>query len=168
MSAEDTLNDKSKRRRGLRRQAEAAVEQVELEDEVMDEDGDDDDSSERGLSERKGRATPGRRTQEVEEVKQEGNFFTRLGRRLSGYIEGVRSEVQKVVWPTREEVRRLTTIVIIVTIIASIILGIISLLFNTIIAAGLSTPAIFIIMIVVAAVAFGVYLRASNRRTSAF
>lgn len=168
MSAEDSLNDKSKRRRGLRQQADAAVQSVDIEDEVMDDEDDEEEGSSRGLSERKGRATPGRRSQETEEEKEEGNVLTRFVRRLSGYIEGVRSEVQKVVWPTREEVRRLTTIVIIVTIISAIVLGIISALFNAVIAAGLNTPVLIVGLVVVAIVIFAVYLRTSNRRTSAF
>ena len=71
MSAEDTLNEKSKRRRGLRRQAE--VETLDNVEEVEDEgyEEDDDESSSRGLTVKKGRATPGRRTQETE-VAEEG------------------------------------------------------------------------------------------------
>jgi len=168
MSAEDSLNDKSKSRRSLRQQ-EAAVPNVDVEDDVMDDEEDEgEESSSRGITERKGRATPSRRTQETEEVEQDGNILTRTVGGLRGYIEGVRSETQKVIWPSREEVRSLTSIVLVVTIVGSIVLGILSLLFNALIAAGLSSPIVFIILFVVAAVAFGVYLRASNRRTSAF
>jgi len=168
MSAEDTLNDKSKRRRGVRQQ-EPAVENTDMDDEVMDDEGEDDDSSSsRGISERKGRATPSRRALEVVEEAQEGNILTRFVARMRGYIEGVRSETQKVIWPTREEVRRLTVIVLIVMIAGSVVLGLMSLLFNALIAAGLTSPIVFIIMVVVAVIFFGVYLRASNRRTSAF
>jgi preprotein translocase SecE subunit len=168
MSAEDTLNDKSKRRRGVRQQ-EPAVENTDTDDEVMDDEGEDDDSSSsRGISERKGRATPSRRALEVVEETQEGNILTRFVARMRGYIEGVRSETQKVIWPSREEVRRLTVIVLIVMIVGSLALGLLSLLFNVLIAAGLTSPIVFIIMVVVAVIFFGVYLRASNQRTSAF
>jgi preprotein translocase SecE subunit len=168
MSAEDTLNDKSKRRRGVRQQ-EPAVENTDMDDEVMDDEGEDDDSSSsRGISERKGRATPSRRALEVVEETQEGNILTRFVARMRGYIEGVRSETQKVIWPSREEVRRLTVIVLIVMIVGSLALGLLSLLFNVLIAAGLTSPIVFIIMVVVAVIFFGVYLRASNQRTSAF
>lgn len=168
MSAEDTLNDKSKRRRGVRQQ-EPAVENTDMDDEVMDDEGEDDDSSSsRGISERKGRATPSRRALEVVEETQEGNILTRFVARMRGYIEGVRSETQKVIWPSREEVRRLTVIVLIVMIAGSVVLGLMSLLFNALIAAGLTSPIVFIIMVVVAVIFFGVYLRASNQRTSAF
>lgn len=173
MSAGDTLEDKRKRRRELRRQAAEAtpVDSVEAEDELMEDDEDDGEDSGRGISERKGRATPSRRAQlEVEEAKAEGNFITRPLRGLRDYLEGVRSEVQKVAWPTREETRRLTVIVLVVTILASITLGVISLLFNLFINAGLQTggSGIFFVALIAAVVVFGVYLRRSNRRTTTF
>jgi preprotein translocase SecE subunit len=167
MSAEDTLNEKSKRRRGLRRQAE--VEAVDSVEEVDDEgyEEDDEESSSRGLTVKKGRATPGRRTQETE-VAQEGNFFTRAIRGFGEYVEGVRSEIQKVVWPTPEEVRRLTTIVLVSTIIAAIILGALSFIFNELFILGIQNPVIFGILFVVAVIVFGFYLRQSNNRSSRY
>lgn len=170
MSAEDTLSEK-RRRRALRRQTEAevtsSVEEAEELEEELDEE--EDESSSRGLTERKGRPTPSRRTQEIEVSEPKGNFITRYFFSLREYFEGVRAEIQKVTWPTREETRRLTTIVLAVTIAASIILGIISLLFNALIAAGLSAPLIvFGGLFLVAVVVFGWYLRQSNRRTSSF
>lgn len=169
MSAEDTLSEK-RRRRALRRQTEAEVASSAEETEEVDEELDEeDDSSGRGLTERKGRPTPSRRTQEIEVSEPQGNFITRYFYGLREYFEGVRAEIQKVTWPTREETRRLTTIVLIVTIIASITLGIISLLFNALIAAGLNAPLIiFGGLFLVAVVVFGWYLRQSNRRTSSF
>lgn len=167
MSAEDTLNEKPKRRRGLRRQAEVeTLDTVEAVDEERYED--DDESSERGLTGKKGRATPGRRTQETEVTQAEGNFLTRTVRGLGGYIEGVRSEVQKVVWPTREEVRRLTTIVLVTTIIAALILGTLSFIFNELFVLGLNNPVIFAVLFVLAVGAFIFYLRQSNRRSSSY
>lgn len=170
MSAGESLNDKRKRRRELRRQAEetAAVETFELDDD-LERQNDDEVNDGRGLTERKGRATPGRRTQEMEEAKVEGNFITRRVRGLREYIEGVRSEVQKIVWPTRAETRRLTIIVLTTTIIASLVLGIISLLFNEYIIIGIQQPGlVFGISIVAVIVVFAYYLRRSNRRTSSF
>jgi preprotein translocase subunit SecE len=167
MSAEDTLNEKSKRRRGLRRQAE--VETLDNVEEVDDEgyEEDDDESSSRGLTVKKGRATPGRRTQETE-VAEEGNFVTRTIRGLGEYIEGVRAEIQKVVWPTPEEVRRLTTIVLVSTIIAALVLGAISFIYNELFILGIQNPAIFGILFVVAVIIFGWYLRQSNNRGSRY
>jgi len=167
MSAEDTLNEKPKRRRGLRRQA--VVEPVEAIEEVDDEsDDEDDESSERGLTGKKGRATPGRRTQEVEVAESGGNFITRTVRGLGDYIEGVRSEVQKVVWPTRAETRRLTSIVLSVTIISALVLGAISFIFNELFFIGLQNPVVFGIVFVVAVVVYILYLRQSNKRGSRF
>jgi hypothetical protein len=95
MSAEDTLNEKSRRRRGLRRQAEVEPEDnVEEVDDEVEEYDEDDESSSRGLTEKKGRATRGRRTQEVEVTDTDGNFITRPIRGMGEYIEGVRAEMQ--------------------------------------------------------------------------
>ena len=137
-------------------------------DEVYDDSDESEDSEGRGLTASKGRATPGRRTQEVVEVQAEGNFITRPLNNIREYWEGVRSEIQKVVWPTREESRRLTTIVLIVCIVASAILGTISAIFTSLIGIALTTPAIFFIIFLVALVGFVYYLRQSNRRTSSF
>jgi preprotein translocase subunit SecE len=166
MSAEDTLNEKSKRRRGFRRQTEVEpVDSIEEEDEeVVDEEYDDDESSGRGLTGKKGRATPGRRTQETEVAQTEGNFITRPLRGLGEYIEGVRSEIQKVVWPTREETRRLTTIVLSVTIISAIVLGAVSFVFNELFVLGIKSPMIFGVLFVVVVGAFIYYLSQSNKR----
>lgn len=168
MSAEDTLNEKSKRRRGLRRQAEE-VETLDSVEEVDDEgyEDDDDESSARGLTVKKGRATPGRRTQETE-VVQEGNFITRTIRGFGEYVEGVRSEIRKVVWPTPEEVRRLTTIVLVSTILAAIVLGALSFLFNELFILGIQNPIIFGILFVVAVIVFGMYLRQTNNRSNRY
>lgn len=169
MSAEHkTLDNNSKRRRGkLRREApEAPVQNIEVTDDL--EDDDDEESLTRGLTERKGRATPGRRTQEVEVSKSEGNFITRPIRGLREYLEGVRSEIQKVVWPSREETRRLTGIVLSVTIVSALVLGIISLLFNELFALGLRNPLVFGIVFVLILGAFLYYLRRNSRQTSSF
>jgi len=169
MSAEDTLNEKSRRRRGLRRQAEAEpVDNVEEVDDEQEEYDDDDDSSERGLTEKKGRATRGRRTQEVEVTETDGNFITRPIRGLGGYIEGVRAEMQKVVWPTREETRRLTTIVLSVTILSALVLGAVSFVFTELFVLGLKSPIIFAVLFVIALGVFFYYLRLSNKRGSSY
>ena len=144
----------------------------ELENDAVEDDGEDEGSETRGLTAPKGRATPGRRTQEVEEVKAETGIvhsITSPFRSIGEYWEGVRSEMQKVIWPTRDETQRLATIVLVVTIVSSIVLGLLSLIFSAIIAAGLNSPLIvFGGIFVLAVVAFGFYLRSSNRGSGLF
>lgn len=138
-------------------------------DEVYDDSDESEESESRGLTAPKGRATPGRRTQEVVEVKSEGNFVTRPLYALRDYWEGVRSEIQKVAWPTREETRRLTSIVLVVCVIASIVLGTISAIFTWLVGVGLEAPIIvFGGILLLTLAAFAYYLRLSNRRTSSF
>ena len=157
------------------KQSNLIVDDVEdLENDTVEDDNDSEDegSSTRGITAPKGRATPGRRTQEVEEVKAETGIVSSVTapfRSMGEYWEGVRSEMQKVIWPTREETQRLATIVLVVTIISSLVLGLLSLIFSAIIAAGLTSPLIvFGAIFVVAIVAFGIYLRSSNRGSSMF
>jgi preprotein translocase SecE subunit len=144
----------------------------ELENEAVEDEGEEAGSSSRGLTAPKGRATPGRRTQEVEEEKAESGIVSGITspfRSMAEYWEGVRSEMQKVIWPTREETQRLATIVLVVTIASSAVLGLLSLIFSAIIAAGLNSPLIvFGAIILIALVAFGFYLRSSNRGSTLF
>lgn len=144
----------------------------ELENDTVEDDGEDEVPSTRGITAPKGRATPGRRTQEVEEEKSESGIVSGITspfRSMAEYWEGVRSELQKVIWPTREETQRLATIVLVVTIISSIVLGLLSLIFTALIAAGLNSPlVVFGGVFVLAVVAFGFYLRSSNRGTGLF
>jgi preprotein translocase subunit SecE len=144
-------------------------------DETLDEaeelealEGDESDDDERGLTVGKGRATPGRRNQEDE--TERGNFITRRVRGLGNYFEGVRGELKKVSWPTREETRRLTIIVITTLIIASILLGVvISGLFSELFRIGLNNPIILLgFMVLAVGGGFAFYQlrvkRASERR----
>lgn len=45
------------------------------------------------------------------------------------FLREVRDELKKVVWPTREEVVRLTSLVIVVTLIVALFVGSVDLLF---------------------------------------
>jgi preprotein translocase subunit SecE len=125
----------------------AARKQAE-EAELTEIDDDEEDDANRGLTASKGRATPSRRQREEEAEENRGNFLTRFVRNLRDYFEGVRSEVGKVVWPTREETRRLSTIVLIALIIASLILGTISGLFTELFRLALESPFIVIAFMV--------------------
>jgi len=97
--------------------------------EEVEEQEDDEAVEDRGVTVGKGRATPSRRRQDEAE-EDSGNVATRTVGGLREYFEGVRSELGKVIWPTREEARRLTIIVLVTLIAASIVLGAISLLFT--------------------------------------
>lgn len=46
------------------------------------------------------------------------------------YLSEVRSEIRKVTWPDQDDVRRLTYIVLLVTIISSLVLGALSIFFS--------------------------------------
>lgn len=156
------------------KQSDLIVDDVEeLEDDIdgVEDDESESTSSTRGITAPKGRATPGRRTQEIQEEKSETGVVATVTspfRSIAEYWEGVRSELQKVVWPTREETQRLATIVLVVTILASLVLGALSLLFNAIIAAGLNTPIVFGVILAVAIIGFVFYLRTANRGSRLF
>jgi preprotein translocase SecE subunit len=80
---------------------------------------------------RKDRPTPSAR-----QVKPRGTGSTGLVNRIPvvrtvvAYFRGVATEMQKVTWPTREETRRLTLVVLGVTIAFSIGLGLLSSFFS--------------------------------------
>lgn len=158
--AENTLDNKSKRR-GRR------LKPVEADLEVEDDDELDDEDDGRGITVGKGRPTPGRRnTAEVEKEAEGGNFIVRAFRSIREYFEGVRSELNKVSWPTRTDVRNLSLIVLATTIAASIILGIVGLGFTELFRIGLATPSIFVVVfVIVGAIAFVLYRRSQNSTT---
>jgi preprotein translocase subunit SecE len=142
--------------------AEEAVEEIEEKSRRRRED-DDLDDSERGLTDRKGRATRSRRQTEV--VVKRG-FLGRIWDGTRGYIKGVSDELDKVVWPTREETIRLSRIILIVTIASALVLGLISFAFTELFVIGIreGKPIVFLIFgIAVVAVVFG-YRWYDNRR----
>lgn len=75
---------------------------------------------------RKDRPTPSQR----EEAPRSRNFVVRFVQNVREYFREVNAELRKVAWPTREEINRLTRIVLAVTIIASIFLGAVSFFFG--------------------------------------
>jgi len=155
VSTEKTMDEKQSRRR---RKTKPDVEEVE---EIVEDEVEEEDDEERGLSERKGRPTRGRRAQ-VEEVET-GNFITRPLYRAGTFLQDVRSELGKVTWPTRQETFDLTRIVLVTTILSAITLGIIAALFTELIRLGLEVPAVLIVVVVLAVAAAVYYIRASNR-----
>ncbi len=133
--------------------------------EEVEEQEDDEAVEDRGVTVGKGRATPSRRRQDEAE-EDSGNVATRTVGGLREYFEGVRSELGKVIWPTREEARRLTIIVLVTLIAASIVLGAISLLFTELFRIGLSSPIILLAVMLVAIVGGLAFMRFSSRRSS--
>ncbi len=61
-----------------------------------------------------------------------------------GYLQNVGVEIRKVTWPTRADARRLTGIVLIVTIAAAISLGMISFALSELFRFGIETPLILL------------------------
>jgi preprotein translocase subunit SecE len=145
--------------------AKTRDEETELEAEELDEVEEEVSSpSTRGITAGKGRATPSRRRQEEAE-EETGNVATRGIDRLREYFEGVRSELGKVIWPTREETRRLTIIVLIALIISSLVLGAISLAFTELFKIGLGTPIILLVVMFIGVAGGYFFLRWNSRRT---
>lgn len=63
------------------------------------------------------------------------------------YFNEVRTELNKVSWPDREDVIRLTRIVIIATILASIALGLMSIILTAVMTDyGLNAPWVFVVI----------------------
>ncbi|MBL8130297.1 MAG: preprotein translocase subunit SecE [Anaerolineae bacterium] len=123
-------------------------------------------SEETTLAAGKGRATPSRRAVEEAEEKA-GNVVTRTIGGLRGYFEGVGSELRKVTWPSQDDLRRLSIIVIVTLVAAALALGLISFAFTELFRLGLSSPIILIGFMAVAVVVGFVVTRAYGRRTSA-
>lgn len=142
MAAENTADVKeSKRRR------RPQTDEAELVEEAAAEGG-------------KGYATPGRRSRGEDETENKGNVITSPFIRFRDYLKDVRSELDKVVWPTRYEVRRLTTIVIVALIATSLALGLIGFIMNRLVEFGLNTPAFLAVgLVIVLAVAVYVVRR---------
>lgn len=86
-------------------------------------------------------------TKAAAEVKQDN--------RLVRYFKETRAELRKVHWPTRQEARSLTLIVLSVTVAMSVLLGLLDLLFNWLTEGIVVTPLdpIRLILMIVLAIA---------------
>lgn len=156
MPADKTIGDEQKTGRRRPLLGRNRPEEEEIEDEEIVE--------ERGVTAGKGRATPGRRQQDEEE--ETGNIATRTVGGFREYLEGVRSELSKVIWPTREEAQRLTIIVIVTLVVSAIVLGSISLFFTELFRIGLGSPIILLAVMVIAIAGGLIFLRVNSRRSS--
>ncbi|PJF22984.1 MAG: preprotein translocase subunit SecE [Phototrophicales bacterium] len=124
MAADEAVEEKSRRRKGQ-------------------EESTEQDSQARGVTQGKGKQTPGKRNRTASTDNQ-GNFIVRSIRSVQGYFQGVRDELRKVVWPTREELIRLSRIVIVVTLATSAILGAFSFLFTELFVLGFENSLVFV------------------------
>lgn len=140
MAQEAIEKNSGRRRRG--NVAEEVLEEVEELEEEIDEEEEQDKGS--AYTERKGRATPGKRTRQVE-AEDRGNFIVRFFRGIRNYLRGVKEELEKVVWPTREELIRLSRIILIVTLTMAIALGILTFLFNELFKLGFENNVVFLL-----------------------
>ncbi|MFW5748558.1 MAG: preprotein translocase subunit SecE [Chloroflexota bacterium] len=154
MAVDEAVEKKSRRRR--KRQ----------EDDIEEQEQDFEDDEPRGLSEAKGRATPSKRSRQGGKKEERGNFIVRSFRGVRNYLGGVQDELDKVVWPTREEMVRLTRIVTMVTVASAIMLGAIAFVFTELFILGLDNEWLFLAFGVVVAALYlfvtRVYLRRSN------
>ncbi len=114
----------------------------------QNEDDGNGEAETRSTTGKKGRSTPGRRSsKEPNVVVKSGNVITRPFTSFLGFIGSVRAEIVKVTWPTRENIQRLTLIVLAVTIASAIILGILSFIFTQLVKLGLDSPIILLSLI---------------------
>lgn len=91
----------------------------------------------------KATATPSRRA--TPETSFLSNFIVfRPIARFWGYLQNVGVEIRKVAWPTRADARRLTGIVLIVTIAAAICLGLVSFGLSELFRFGIETPLVLL------------------------
>ncbi len=149
------------RKRGSVAEEEVLEEIDEVEDEL---DGDEEDASGKAYTERKGRATPGKRARQ-EASEEKGNFFVRTARGIANYFRGVKEELEKVVWPTREELIRLSRIIIVVTLFSAVVLGIMSFIFNELFIQGFNNNIIFLLFFVGVGVIYVVVSRFFKRNS---
>ena len=65
------------------------------------------------------------------------------------YFNETRAELRKVTWPTREETRNLTTIIVIVTVAMAIFLGTLDFIFQEVVAGVITGQLVWIIAAVI-------------------
>jgi preprotein translocase SecE subunit len=154
MSADNTPGAKPQRRRNRALAGKSREEILR----------DDAEEGEQALAKAKARPTPSRRDHEDDDRPK--GFFSRLVNTVREYLEGVNSEMKKVVWPTNEDTRQLSTVVLTTLVISSIVLGAIVLFFTELFRIGLAQPGILIGVMVLAGIVGVVYSRTSSQRSS--
>jgi len=116
-----------------------------------------DEQTQRAITEKKGKATPGRRSRKVKTAKVEpqGNAITRPLYMTVDYFSNVRSELNKVAWPSRHDTRRLTILCINVTIVSAIFLGILAVIWSEFMRIGLNPGMAWMLLAVIVAMIGG-------------
>lgn len=111
------------------------------------------------ITAKKGTATPGRRSRKVKKAKNEpqGSALTRPFYQTLDYFSNVRSELNKVAWPSRADTRRLTILCINVTIASSIFLGILSVILTEFMRIGLNPGNAWMLLAVIVAMVGGAF-----------
>ena len=130
-----TISERRARRKARRKQKAAA--------EVAEDDVDEDDAS--VAKEVRTRSQKEAMAARERQAQARGENIPILGALVS-YLRGVSAEMQKVTWPTQEEARRLTIIVLIVTLIFSIFLGAIDIFYGWWFDKGIADTGIFLLV----------------------
>jgi preprotein translocase subunit SecE len=78
------------------------------------------------------------------------------------YFSDVRSELDKVSWPTREDALRLTRVVLITLLLSAIVMGGISFLFARYVEFGIRNPFAFVVLLIAVVGAAFWYFRREN------
>jgi preprotein translocase subunit SecE len=116
----------------------------------------------------KGYATPSRRDQneEPEDTGVVASVTNPLAR-FREYLQDVRGELTKVIWPTREEIVRLTRIVLITLIISALTMGFISFVMSKFVEFGLNNPVVLLLafLAIVAAAVYGIQFMGTTKRS---
>ena len=110
------------------------------------------------LTQKKGKATPGRRTRKVKttaKAEPQGNAITRPLYMTVDYFSNVRSELNKVAWPSRHDTRRLTILCINVTIASAIFLGVLAVIWSEFMRIGLNPGMAWMLLAVIVAMVLG-------------
>ena len=119
-----------------------------------------EEQTRRAITEKKGKATPGRRSRKVKtttKAEPQGNAITRPLYMTVDYFSNVRSELNKVAWPTRQDTRRLTILCINVTIASAIFLGILAVIWSEFMRIGLNPGMSWMLLAVIAAMLGGAF-----------
>jgi len=119
-----------------------------------------EEQTRRAITEKKGKATPGRRSRKVKtttKAEPQGNAITRPLYMTVDYFSNVRSELNKVAWPTRHDTRRLTILCINVTIASAIFLGILAVIWSEFMRIGLNPGMAWMLLAVIVAMVGGAF-----------